>query len=89
LASLVVSTHDPLQLVWPVVQQMPDWQLFPAPQAFPQAPQLLLSVLVLTQAPPHLVDVEPKHAMPQVLAEHVAEPVPEVGPEQTLEQEPQ
>jgi hypothetical protein len=84
-----VSMHTPPQLVCPAGQQSPDEQLFPAPHAFPQPPQLLLSVLVLTQAPPHKLGVEPEHVMPHEPPEHVAEPVPELGPGQTLPQLPQ
>lgn len=51
-----VATHWPLQLVVPLGQlrvQRPLEQTLPAPQARPHAPQLALSVCLLTQALPH------------------------------------
>ena len=41
------------RLIAQVVPQTPRLQTCPAAQAFPQAPQLALSVRLLTQMPPH------------------------------------
>jgi len=57
LVSVWVSTHDPLQLTWPLLQlevQTPLEHTSVAPQTLPQLPQLLGSVLVSEQALPHL-----------------------------------
>jgi len=51
-------THWPPQLTSGAVQVVthwPAWHTLPPEQALPQAPQLLLSIWVLTQAVPHLV----------------------------------
>jgi hypothetical protein len=50
----------PLQLVRPAPQHTPDWQVFPAAQAVPQAPQLEVSLWRLTQAPPQHVVPAPQ-----------------------------
>jgi hypothetical protein len=56
--SVQVSTGPKPQSTMPqdaVFTQVPPWQVVPEPQTWPQAPQLLLSVLVLTHVPPHIV----------------------------------
>ena len=56
------STQTPLQLVWPDAQQIPLWQVAPAPscvtQLVPHEPQLAPSVWKFTHAPLH---TEPQH----------------------------
>ena len=56
LGSVLVLIQAPLQLVVPLgqpVPQLPFAQVWPEAQTLPQAPQLLLSVWVFTQAVPH------------------------------------
>ncbi len=60
-----VLTHCPLQFTSGEMQlttHCPLWHTLPLPQAVPHAPQLKLSVWVLTQALPHLVkpELQPK-----------------------------
>ena len=66
--------------------QVPFWHIWVEPQAFPQKPQLLGSVLVLTQLPLQLVRPA-LQVMPQAPPEQVAEPLAGVG--QTVPQLPQ
>ncbi len=51
------STHDPLQLVRvpQVPAHLPPLQTWPLPQVSPQPPQLLGSLVVVTQVAPHFV----------------------------------
>jgi hypothetical protein len=74
LGSLVVSTHEPPQFVWPWEQigwQTDCEQTWPLPQACPQLPQLLLSLVRSTHAPLHAVLLEGQLHTPLV---HVAPP---------------
>jgi hypothetical protein len=58
LRSLLVSTQDPLQKVWPAKQtQVPLTHVWPPEQVLPQVPQLLLSFCRLTQEVPQAVNV--------------------------------
>jgi hypothetical protein len=51
---LVRSTQVPEQLVWPAGQaHAPDWQVMPPEHTLPQAPQLLVLVVVFTHLVPH------------------------------------
>jgi hypothetical protein len=50
---------------------------------------LFVSLFVLTHALPHLVGVDAEQARPHEPAEHVAKPVPDVGPAHALPHAPQ
>ena len=52
----VVHFEEPLQSVWSVGHlHVPLWQVAPESQAVPQAPQLLVSLVVSTQVSPQAV----------------------------------
>jgi hypothetical protein len=59
--------HVPLQYAWPALQvHAPLTQVAPAPHTLPHAPQLELSFVVSTQAPPgHCVGVVGPHVVEQ------------------------
>jgi hypothetical protein len=87
--SVVVSTQLPLQFVWPgrhPGMQAPPAQTSVAPQAWPQLPQLFLSLCVLTQALPQAVNPASQE-LPQAPFWQVA--VPFAGAVQALPQAPQ
>lgn len=58
--SVVVSVQFPLQQVW-----LPEQILSPGLGVFPQAPQLLGSVVVLVHVPPQQVGLLSEHLLPQ------------------------
>jgi hypothetical protein len=63
LKSVIRSTHVPLQFVIPLGQpQVPPEHVPALGHAWPQAPQLLAFVWVLTQAPLHTSGAAPGHA---------------------------
>lgn len=53
VGSVAVVAHEPLQFVWPELQQIPVKQFWPAAQARPHVPQLLGSLEKLTHFPLH------------------------------------
>jgi hypothetical protein len=89
VSSVPRSTHTFLQLVVPPVQtavQTPPAQVWPAPQAVPQAPQFVESVSSRTQALPQ-GEKGAVHAIPHLPALHTAPPFGGTG--QALLQAPQ
>ncbi|MDP8999512.1 MAG: hypothetical protein M3O46_05315 [Myxococcota bacterium] len=75
------------QLHWPVPSQC-DAPPVVVVQTWAQPPQLLSSVLRLTQAPLQVSGVAPEHAMLHALPLHTALPVPLLGPEHDLHAPP-
>jgi hypothetical protein len=89
-ASVSSFTHAPEQRLSPKAQL----QLFPLllqqtpllhepHPAKKHAPQLFGSVCRFAHPKPHCVVVDPEQERPQTPLEHVAEPVPKRGPQQT------